>query len=370
MFEQETTWIEISESALAHNLQTIRNLVGKDCRITPCIKSNAYGHGLLQVGLTLDRLGVDGSVVFSFAEAVTLQDGGCTKPILVIGPVHVDHFEELVKREIRLFVHDLETAKLLSQIAQKPAYVHVKVDTGMGRFGVLPEDSEAFCLALAKLPNLVIEGIATHFATADGDEGGVYLSSQLGRFKFVLETLKKQGIDPQYCHAANSGATIRYPETHFNTVRPGRITYGFFDTRTGAPDLRQVLTLKTRITQVKVLRAGETISYDQTYTATVDMKVAVVPVGYFDGISTHLSNRGSFLVDGTRCKIVGKVCMNATMIDVSGIPHVQQGDEVVCIGGQGGEEISFYDLAEAASLPYPLSLLTGIREGIPRFVVA
>jgi alanine racemase len=314
----------------------------------PVVKANAYGHGAVAVARAALQAGADRLAVNRVAEGVELRQAGLQVPILVMGYCGPWEVPELLAHNLTPTLTEIETAQALNAAAPHPWPVQLKIDTGMGRLGVLPHEALSFATALVNLPKLELEGAYTHFACADSPDPDdqAYTRWQFERFMVVLETLAAAGIRPPLRHAANSAATLYYPETHLDLVRVGIITYGLLpDANHPSPiPLRPALSIRSRVARLRTLPAGSSISYGRTYTAPHEIQVALIPVGYGDGYHRALSNRGAVLIRGQRAPIIGRVCMDQFMADVSNIPGVALGDEVVLLGRQAGEEISAEEL--------------------------
>ena len=346
------TWLEIDLGAIGSNARVVADLVGPTTQVMATLKADAYGHGALKVARTVLRNGATWLGVATVSEAVPLRAAGISAPILVYGYVPPWQARDVVGNDLRATVYASETAQALSRTASalgKTVRVHVKIDSGMGRLGLRTEDMTeivAFMHALHALPSIEVEGIYTHFAAADEADLG-HARLQLQRFQAVLAALDAAGLRPPLVHAANSAATLALPEARFDLVRPGIILYGL------APSdevplpavMRPALTFKTQIAQVKVIPAGESISYGRTYTTTEPERVAVLPVGYADGFRRGPANWGEVLIHGKRAPIRGRVCMDQTIVSVQHIPFVRAGDEVVLIGAQGDARITAEDVA-------------------------
>ncbi len=373
-------WIENSQEALAHNLAQIRSLTGQSVEIAICVKGNAYGHGLACLTPAIEQnRDVNRASIFSIEEAAVLRDYGFTKPILCMGYVPESQLDALWDLRVEPFIFDLEQARAISETAakrQEPIHVHIKVDTGMTRLGVLSADLPAFLDEILAMPGLVIAGMATHFASSDAAGDNPQLQSQLALYQAARTTAESRGQHNLCYQASNSAAIVRYPQAHFNLVRPGRMAYGYLPDRhfqqEYAPQLaplREIISVKSRIIQVKRVPAGTSISYSATYTTKEDSTIAVLPIGYSDGVSRFLGNRADVLVGGMRCPIRGKIAMNAMMVDVSAVLSAQVGDEVVILGSQAGGTISTYEHGVLCNtLPY--NVLTAFQAYIPRVLVA
>jgi alanine racemase len=346
-------WAEIDLQAIAHNVRELRRLTRPEARLMAAVKGNAYGHGAVEVARTAIAHGADALGVARFEEAVELRQAGLDAPILIFGYTPPSLAPRIIDYRLTQTVYALDTARALSAAAQRlgqPLTVHLKVDTGMGRLGLLP-DSGRFSssdipapgravkevLQIHHLPGLKLEGIFTHFASVDSADKA-FAHQQLGRFTRFLAELEKGGIDGLIRHAANSAAVIDLPGSHLDMVRPGIALYGLYPFDEVCRDrihLIPAMTLKTRIIHLKKVAAGFKISYGSTYTTPAPTTIATVPVGYADGYSRLLSSRGQMLVRGQRAPIVGRVCMDLTMLDVGHIADVHLGDEVVAFGRQG-----------------------------------
>jgi len=358
---------DIDLSALAHNCRELRRLTAPSATLMAVVKADGYGHGAVPVSRVALKNGADWLAVARFSEVVQLREAGIEAPVLLLGYCSPAHAAVLAGRNCRVSVASLEAARELSAVAGREGVVlrvHVKVDTGMGRLGIAvdglllpgikmdhPGRALSDVLEIARLPHLEIEGIYTHFACADSADKGS-AQTQLSRFQEFLEQLRKQGFECPIRHAANSAATIEMPDSHLDLVRPGIAQYGLWpsaDTNRRLIDLKPVMSLKSQIVQLKDVPAGFRISYGSTYETAVPTRIATVPIGYADGYSRLLSSRGEMLVRGIRVPVVGRVCMDLTMIDVGAVDGVATGDEVVVMGGQGREEITADEIAELLS---------------------
>ena len=366
------TWAEISLSALENNFKEIKRRA-KGAKIMAVVKANAYGHGADIVAPFLEKLGADAFAVSNIDEAISLRKCGITAPVLILGYTPANLAETLSANNISQCVYSLEYARLLSDCASKAdadINIHLKLDTGMSRLGFDFRgdcDCEAQDLLLAaKLPHLNTEGVFTHFAAADS-AAPVYTGfteKQYGRFMLAAEKLKEAGITPRYVHCDNSAAICdnKYQST---MVRPGIILYGLspdrdFDARL---NLVPVMTVKSVVSMVKTLKAGSFVSYGMTYKADRDIMVATVAAGYADGYPRKLSNKGEVLIAGKRAKIIGRVCMDQFMIDVTDIENVNMGDEVILFG----RDLSVDGIAALCdTINY--EIVCGIAPRVPRII--
>jgi len=364
------TWVEVDLEAIAHNVQRIVETVGPKVIVLAVLKADGYGHGAIRVARTALNNGARYLGVASINEGAALRRAGITAPILVLGYTPAWQARELVLNSLSATVFNLDVARALSRAAadlngQVPT--HVKVDTGMGRLGLLPDEVLPFVLELQRLPNLVLEGVFTHFSVADSDPD--YTRWQLDRFRQVLGMLAGAGIHPPLAHAANSAAVLTLPESHLDMVRPGIALYGLHPSPQVRcpPDFRPALRFKTQVAQVKTLPPGSYVSYGNTYQTSGEQRIAVIPVGYADGFRRAPRHWGEVLVRGRRVPIVGRVSMDQTMIDVTAIPGVRQGDEVVLIGEQGDEQITAEQVAERlGTISY--EVVSEILARVPRVV--
>lgn len=362
------TIAEIDLEALAFNYRQIKKRVPKGTGILAVVKADAYGHGDLPVSLKLEKLGVNYLGVAIPEEGIALRKGGVKVPILVLGGFFKRGAEEVIRYRLTPVVFDLESMKELSKVAEekgKKAKVHLKVDTGLGRLGVPFDRFPAFLREAKKIPGIDVEGLLSHFSMTDREED--YSRAQWDRFQKALETFQKEGFQCRYVHMANSANLTLFPEFSGNMVRPGIMLYGSYPSPHLASriELKPVLTLKTRIHFLKSVPLGSRISYGGTFTTQRESLIATLPVGYADGYSTLLSNRGEVLIRGKRAPIIGRVCMDLIMVDVTHIPDVKKGDEVVLIGKQGKERITADEIARTiGSIPYEVLCLIGKR--VPR----
>ncbi len=351
--QDRPTWVEIDLEALAGNVRRAQEIVGRGVAICAVLKADGYGHGAASVARTALNNGARMLAVACLAEAVALRRAAIDAPILVLGYTPAWQARDTVRHDVTATVYDLDVARALSRAAadlNRPARVHVKVDTGMARLGLPPAEAVPFVQALSALPGLVVEGIFTHFSVADSaaPEHRAHTEAQLAAFRGVLAELRELGVSIPLVHAANSAAMLNWPESRFDMVRLGIALYGLAPSPdTPLPDgFRPVLSWKTQVAQVKTLPPGAPVSYGNTFVTERETRLAVAPVGYADGFRRGPAHWGHVLVRGQRAPIVGRVTMDQTMLDVTGIPGVRQGDEVVLIGRQGGDEITAEQVAE------------------------
>ena len=373
MSDSRPTVAEIDLAALRYNYSRIREAVKPECGVLAVVKADAYGHGFMDVALELEKLGVTAFGVAFLAEGIQLRKSGIDRPILILGGIYPGQEKKCVGFNLSTAVFDLEQAKALDAAAgrlYRQAKVHVKIDTGMGRLGVPFHQAGEFFSALKGLLNIEVEGILSHFAAADelDDSGREYTNLQAERFAKAVESARQNGFDPRYLHIANSAATFGLDLAGCNLVRPGIALYGALPSANfaGKMDLRPVMSLKSRIAMLKWVEPGTSISYARRYTAGETTLVASVPVGYADGYRRSLTNRGEALVRGVRVPVIGTVCMDWIMLDVSKVPAVAVGDEVVLMGSDAeGRSIRPEELAEwSGTITY--EFFCGISKRVPR----
>ena len=350
---ERPTWLEIDLSAIAYNLRRIQALIGPQVRILASLKADAYGHGAIKVARTVLHNGASMLGVATVSEGSPLREAGINAPILVFGYVPPWQMREAVRLDLTITLYSLESARALSRAALalgKSVLVHVKVDTGMGRLGIRAEQVEEIVTlvhAIRSLPGLTLEGIFTHFAMADASDL-THTHMQLDRFRNILHILETQNLVPPLVHAANSAAMLSLPEARFDMVRPGIALYGLdpSDEVRLPAGFRPALSFKTQVAQVKVIPADECISYGCTYITQEPTRIAVLPVGYADGFRRAPANWGSVLLHGQEAPLVGRVCMDQCMINISHLPQTRVGDEVVLIGHQRAATLTAEKVAQ------------------------
>ncbi len=362
------TRVVVDLNSLAHNYQEIVRRAGGS-KILAVVKAEAYGHGAVEVSRRLLSLGADMLGVALVEEGYDLREGGITAPILVMGVLFPEQADAVVAADLTPVVFTGSVARAISTAAKKHGKtvpVHVKIDTGMGRIGIPPEDAPALIAELKALGNLKVEGLMTHFADADLCDKR-YADLQLVRFETLIKTLLAEGVHVPLRHAANSAAVLDYGQSLLTMARPGLILYGYnpLEKHAAGMDLRPVLSLMTRIAFLKTVPSGTSISYGRTFVTRRQSVIATIPIGYADGYSRALSNKGEAIVRGTRVPLVGRVCMDMCMLDVTEVPGVREGDDVVLIGSQGNERITADDIAaKTGTIAY--EVLCGISDRVPR----
>lgn len=354
---------------LRDNLGRIRGRIPRACEILAVVKANAYGHGAVQVAHTLRDAGASHFGVAFFDEGAELRKGGIEDPILVMGGFLREQAREILSYGLTPVISNWEQAEWLAaeaKNAEAPVEVHLKIDTGMGRLGVRPESADEIFSKLSDTPALSLNGIMSHFSEEELTDTEV-ASEQLARFEHAIDQARRLGLPARLNHIANSTAILTFSRSWHEMVRPGIILYGYVPSgaRWDGPAFQPILTLRTRITNLKRVPAGTPISYGRTFSTTRDSLIAVLPIGYADGYPRALSNRGQILVRGQRAPIVGRVCMDMTMADVTDIDGVALGDEAILIGRQGAETITADEIAGwLNTISY--EVLCGIGRRVPR----
>lgn len=365
---------EVNLENLLHNFKQIKSYISKGTKICSVIKADAYGHGSVPVAKTLNEAGVDAFAVAASQEAIALRKNGISCQVLVLGYTGVDDYFDMVKHDITQTVFRLDMAKSLSEVAlqmQKKAHIHIKIDTGMGRIGFMPNDESARIIKeISELPMIQIDGFFTHFARADEKDKTASMK-QLKLFREFMADLRASGIATNELHMSNSAGLIDIHEADFNMVRVGIAMYGLYpseEVQKDALELRPVLSLKSNIILVKDLPEGYAISYGGRYVTSKTTRVATIPVGYGDGYPRSLSCIGRVLIRGQEAPILGSVCMDQFMVDVSDIEGVSEGDTAVLIGSSGNQHISVEEIAgHMGTINYEVVCQLGKR--IPRVYV-
>ncbi len=344
-------WIEIDLDAVAQNVKNIKQLIGEKKELMAVVKGNAYGHDILEVSSVVLNNGATRLAVARLEEGIFLRKAGITVPVLILGLTLKQQAELLVSYNITPTVCEYEMIEKLSESAikeDKVVKVHLKVDTGMGRIGIFSHDILGFIKRIRALKNVEIEGIFTHFSVAD-EKDKTYTEKQFRKFMGVLNALEKEGIRIPIKHLGNSATLLDLPHMWLDLVRPGISIYGLYPSTEVQKTIKLIPahSFKTRIVFLKELSMGKSIGYGRTYTTNQRRtKVASLPLGYADGYNRLLSNQGEVLVRGSRFPVIGRICMDQTMIDVTNLPQVEIGDEVVLWGRQGQEEITVEEIAE------------------------
>ena len=377
---RDLTWIEISKSSLENNIQQLRRIIGKKTILCPCVKANAYGHGLIETSKIFLNAGADWLSVNSVYEAQALRHAGINAPLYILGYVPLDSIELALELDCRLVVYNHETLKAISSATantRNTAKIHLKVETGTNRQGILTKDLKKFAQIAKTFKNIEIEGLSTHFANIEDTTDHSYAELQLKRFTEAASSLKKAGIDIPILHCANSAATILFEKTRFNMVRPGISCYGMWpsaetydayshEIKNGFK-LSPALTWKAKIAQIKNIPAGDSVGYGCTYKTVRETTIAIIPVGYYDGYDRSITT-GHVLINDQKAPIRGRVCMNIILADITDIKDVKTENEVILMGSSKSTAIPAEDFAAwAGTINYEVT--TRINERIPRIII-
>lgn len=373
-YKLNRAWAEINLDNIAHNVREIKNLINKKTEIMAAVKADAYGHGVFEVVRELLENEVSRLAVSMLDEAIQLRLRGIKVPILILSYTDPARAEEILEYDVTQTVFSFDLAEALSRAAVKmgkEVKIHIKVDTGMTRVGFMPGYSAVEnIIAISRLPGIIIEGLFTHFASAD-EEDDIYTKMQFEKFMSIINELSRVGVHIPVKHVANSAATIRFPFMHLDMVRPGIILYGLYPSpkEQNKLDLKPAMTFKANIILVKDVEKETSISYGRIFKTRQKSRIATIPVGYADGFARVLSNRAKVLVNGEFAPVVGRICMDQCMIDVSGLnSQVKVGDEVVIFGKQGDNEITIEDVASLMeTINYEVICIIGKR--IPRVYI-
>ena len=380
------TWAEIDLGALAHNYRELRRVTASSAVMMAVVKADGYGHGAPQVARVALENGAEFLAVARMGEALRLREAGISAPMLLFGHSLPAHVEILASMNIRAALNSLNGARSISAEAVRrktSIKAHIKIDTGMGRLGLVADEIAVRTdtgehvkraiddiLAISALPGIEVEGIFTHFATADSRNKD-HAMTQLSRFTRLLETLERHSLRVKYRHAANSAAIIDIPGSHLDLVRPGIAQYGLWpsdEVDKQRIHLKPVMSIKSRVIHVKDVGPDFAVSYGSTHVTSRPTRIATIPIGYADGYSRMLSSSGHMLVKGVRAPIIGRVCMDLTMIDVGHVPDVSLEDEVVILGSQGNETISADEIAKrVGTINY--EIVSSLTSRVPRVYV-
>ena len=371
-------WLEINLTTITNNIHYLRHCIGQECLLMAVIKANAYGHGATRIAQTALDAGADYLAVATLSEALELRSSNVQAPILVLGYTPLCHVLDANRAGVTLTVYDLELVQALEDAAGQSgqrASVHIKVNTGMNRLGIRPQDTPKFVNELRRFTNVDVEGIFTHFATAD-EADLTFALKQFAQFTALLQKLEDADLRPPLAHAANSAATLALPQTHLQMVRPGIAIYGLHpdpETARLPTGFRPALRWVTQVAQKQFLQPKESVSYGREFVASKPMTLAVLPVGYADGFPRKPHNWGEVLIAGQRAPILGRVCMDQTIVDITAIEmgahKVHQGDEVVLIGRQGSAELSADDAAKQ-TCTNNYDVVSRILSRVPRMYVS
>lgn len=341
--------------AIEYNIEMMRKSIEEDTKMMAVLKTDGYGHGAVQIARVLeDKDYIWGYAVATLDEAIRLRRGCISKPILVLGVVFPDQWPELVSNDIRMTVYKESAIRIVSEMAtviDKNIYVHIKLDTGMGRLGFpITEESVDIIERISKMSNVIMEGMYTHFAKADEIDKS-FTEKQIRDYLWMKERLMERDIKFEYYHCSNSAAIIDLPKANMDMVRAGISTYGLYPSQEVKKEnvpLKPALELIGHVAYVKWVEAGTPISYGGTYVTDKRTKIATIPLGYGDGYARSLSNKADVLIHGKRCRVIGRICMDQFMVDVTDLPDVDYGDKVTLIGFDGDEQISIEELGEIA----------------------
>ena len=361
----------VNLDAIYKNVVNLKANTKKNTKLIAVIKTDGYGHGAVPVARTIDEL-VDGYAVATIDEGVNLRKNGLTKPICILGYTHESQFARAVKYDIRPAIFEFDSAKKLSDVAVregKKAKIHIAVDTGMSRIGFqIKEESVDIIEKISKLEGIDIEGIFTHFFASDElDKNSAY--EQYNKFYDINKKLKDRGLDIKVKHCSNSAAIIDMQDVNMDCVRAGIAMYGMYpsdEVNKQKVILYPAMELKSHVVYVKDIEAGTGVSYGATFVSDKKMRIATIPVGYGDGYRRSLSGKGSVIIKGMRAPILGRVCMDQFMVDVTHIPDVKAGDEVTLMGRDGNEAISAEELADMAKETFNYELVCDFGKRIPR----
>jgi alanine racemase len=363
-------YAEINLDAINHNVMQVKQAVGDDVKVMAVIKADGYGHGAAMAADSLHKIGIDAFAVAIIEEGISLRKHGVQEPILILGYTSPDQYAELVKYELTQTVFRYEMAEKISEFAVmlgRTAKIHIKLDTGMNRIGFQDtEESIETIGRIKELPNIEIEGIFTHFACAD-ELDKTSAKQQYSRFIHFVERLEEAGISIPVKHVSNSAAIIDFDDYRLNMVRSGIMTYGLYPSEEVDQSkivLEPALSLKTHIVYIKEVEAGQGVSYGLTYVTKRKTKIATIPVGYADGYPRALSSKGRVLIRGQYAPIIGRICMDQFMVDVTDVEGVQELDDVILVGKDGPLEITVEEVSAEHSFNY--EFVCGLSKRVPR----
>ena len=369
------TCAHIDLDALTHNYRVIRNHAGAGVKMLAAVKANAYGHGAVECARRLEREGVDWFGVALPEEGIELRRAGVTRPILCLGGFWSGQETACLQHDLTPVVYRLDMIESLNRLArdqQKVADVHLKIDTGMGRLGVRADQVSDFIADLPGFENVRVDGLMTHLAAADDETKQDFTNEQLRKFDDAVGAFRERGFTPSFIHAANSAATFARARDGENMVRPGGTLYGFIHdvlpANIGTPPLRPVMSLYSRIMLLKEVPRGEKLGYGTTFETQRDSLIATLPIGYDDGYSRALSNRGRVIVRGQLAPVVGRVSMDLTLIDVTDVTDIELHDRVILLGSEGNERITAEELGSmAGTISYEITC--GMSNRVPRIYI-
>lgn len=373
--ETRPVWVEINLDNLAHNIKEVRKHTRKDSLVTAVVKANGYGHGSVEISNTFLENGADRLAVAILTEAIELRKANITHPILILGYTPPSQYGKVLEYNLIQTIYNYEEAKILSNKAveqKKTVTVHLKVDSGMGRIGFLPtNESIEDIMNISKLPSIFIEGIYTHFAKADEIDKS-HVNDQFKKYTELVNKLEEKGLNIPIKHVSNSAGIIDLPEFNLNMVRAGIMIYGFYpsdEVNKNNIKLKSAMTLKAKISNLKTVAKGTGISYGQIFITEKESKIATIPIGYADGFTRMLTGKAEVYINGKRANVVGKICMDQCMIDVTEIEDVKLGDEVVIFGyeKEGYPEVDEL-AAKIGTINYEIICMVGRR--VPRVYIS
>ncbi|MCK5125982.1 MAG: alanine racemase [candidate division Zixibacteria bacterium] len=381
MNNKTTNWIEVSRSAVLSNLDNLSQLAGRKTKIAVAVKADGYGHGLREMTAILSDSDIPYLAVHSTIEAEMVRMSGWDRKIMMVGPVLPEDIDSIFRLDLEPIITEPSILAQLGKFCRKSSIntrIHLKTETGTNRQGMTEAELKKVITILKKYPELTVQGVSTHFANIEDTTDHSYAKTQLKRFKQLVGILKKAGVKPRLRHTACSAALLLFKETYFDLARPGISVYGYWPStetyvsyRLGGGKnsiLTPALSLYSRITQIKTIEADNFIGYGCTYRTTSRTKIAILPIGYSDGLDRRLSNLGYVLINGRRAPIRGRICMNLTMVDITDIPRVKLYDKATIIGIDGKETISADTHASwCQSINY--DILAGLSPLVPRFIV-
>lgn len=373
------TWVEINRSAVEHNINTLKSLLKPEVRFCAVVKANAYGHGLEEIAQIASNLGIDCFATDTIEDAVFLRSKYPSAMLIVLGHALRSEYMKAIEHNLELTMYDIQDIQELDRIATNLSIsvsIHLKAETGTARQGITLKDFPEIVSTLQSCHNVNVSGLSTHFADAENAYDPSFTKQQQNEFQIFQLELAKANCTPKHIHSACSAAILMHPKTHGTLVRAGIAMYGLYSSEqtkqfinTAHPDLKlqPALSWKTRIAQIRPFQKNTTIGYGRSETISKDSRVAVLPVGYWDGYSRSLSSVGEVIVNGKLCKVLGKVCMNMMMVDVTHALNTKVGDEVILIGREGKAEVSAHDIANKADTIH-YEIVTNINPMLPRFI--
>ena len=370
---RQRAWVEVDLDAIAHNVRTLKAWLNAPTKLMAVVKADAYGHGAATVARTALAHGADSLAIATLAEGVELRRAGITAPILLLGAINaVEDIQAVAAWELEATICNLQQAETFARTLLrlgKSAMVHLKIDTGMSRLGTNWQDAVEFVARIQSLPQLKIKSVYSHFATAEDSDRNI-MELQQQRFETAIDKLKQIGLKPQQIHLANSAATLSNRSSHYDLVRVGLALYGLYPAShlSAILDLKPALQVKAKVTQVKIIPQGEGVSYGRKYITESDIKVAVVGIGYADGVPRGLSNQMEATIDGQSVPQIGAITMDQLMLRIDGLDSVQPGDIVTLIGQQNGRQISADDWADKLGT-ISWEILCGFKHRLPRVFI-